>query len=154
MRSDAREDARAVSPRSWSAVAVGACYEVGVIALFAIAYRLEPSPTGIGTHTQLGLPPCLIHQVTGVPCPACGMTTAFAHAVHGNPVLALVAQPFAALIALALAVGFIVFPIAIYSGRSPKSVARAVFTERLATVYLALLVLSWVYKIASTSFLR
>ena len=25
------------------------------------------------------MPPCMLHYVTGLPCPFCGMTTAFAH---------------------------------------------------------------------------
>jgi hypothetical protein len=144
MRTVSRDDIRAAP---WSAIAVCVCFEVAVLALFAIAYRLEPSPTGLGTHTQLGLPPCLIYQLSGVPCPACGMTTAFVHAVHGQPLQALATQPFSALLAFALAVGLILLPAALASGCSPRAIGRALFTERLATIYLALLVLSWVYKV-------
>ena len=32
----------------------------------------------MGTHQQLGLPPCNFVTLTGYPCPACGMTTSFA----------------------------------------------------------------------------
>ena len=36
------------------------------------------------THRQLGLPPCTFADVTGVPCPSCGMTTSFALLVRGD----------------------------------------------------------------------
>lgn len=51
---------------------------VGLVALLAVARRLEPDPRGHGTHLQLGLSPCVFLEGTGIPCPSCGMTTAFA----------------------------------------------------------------------------
>jgi hypothetical protein len=57
---------------------------LALLAVYAVARRLEPSPTGYGTHTQLGLPPCHFAWVTGRPCPTCGMTTAFAWFVRGR----------------------------------------------------------------------
>lgn len=52
-------------------------------AVVAIARALTPDPAGIGTHLQLGLPRCGFLMLTGVPCPACGLTTAFAHMARG-----------------------------------------------------------------------
>ena len=51
---------------------------------FFVAYRLEPDPRGFGTHQRLGLPPCTIRTVFGVPCPSCGMTTSFANLAKGH----------------------------------------------------------------------
>ncbi len=51
---------------------------------FFVATRLEPDPAGFGTHRQLGLPPCTVREVFGVPCPSCGMTTSFSHFVRGQ----------------------------------------------------------------------
>jgi hypothetical protein len=48
-------------------------------AVLVIARVLEPDPSGFGTHTQLGLPACFFFQLTSLPCPACGLTTSFAH---------------------------------------------------------------------------
>jgi hypothetical protein len=56
----------------------------------ALSFVVHPSPAGWGTHALLGLPPCMFHALIGLPCPFCGMTTAFAHMAHGQ-----VAQAFA-----------------------------------------------------------
>jgi hypothetical protein len=58
------------------------------------AMMLEPDARGYGTHQQLGLPPCGFRLLTGLPCPGCGLTTAFAHAVRGDWLLAASANPF------------------------------------------------------------
>jgi hypothetical protein len=53
----------------------------GAVALSVLvtARWLEPDPTGVGTHVQLGLPPCAFLYFTKLPCPTCGLTTSFAH---------------------------------------------------------------------------
>jgi hypothetical protein len=38
----------------------------------------------MGTHQQLGLPPCTSVQWFGIRCPSCGMTTSWSHLVRGN----------------------------------------------------------------------
>lgn len=64
-----------------------------LIAGFCLAFRLEPSPRGYGTHQQLGLPPCSIQFLFGIPCPSCGMTTSFAWYIRGQWGLAWQANP-------------------------------------------------------------
>lgn len=54
------------------------------IAVTAVALWLEPSPSGYGTHTQLGLPPCPSRMLLGVRCFGCGLTTSFAWTVRGG----------------------------------------------------------------------
>ncbi len=63
-------------------------------AVVVTAATLTPSPLGHGTHTQLGLPPCGFLSFTGVPCPGCGLTTAFANMVRLDVVSAARANPF------------------------------------------------------------
>jgi hypothetical protein len=62
---------------------------VGLAGVFAVAYWLNPyeadgTARRIATHQQLGLPPCTFVDVTGIPCPACGMTTSFALFVRAD----------------------------------------------------------------------
>lgn len=65
-----------------------------------VACFLEPSPQHRGTHQQLGLPPCTFVLVFGLPCPTCGMTTAWAHLVRGEWIEALRANVGGTLLAL------------------------------------------------------
>ena len=53
-------------------------------ALLGVAVWLTPDGRGHGTHQQLGLPPCTFYVLFGRPCPACGMTTAWAWLVRGE----------------------------------------------------------------------
>lgn len=66
-------------------VLIGALFVGG----FTLACFLEPSARLLGTHEQLGLPPCTFRVVLGVPCPTCGMTTSFAYLVRGQLLSAL-----------------------------------------------------------------
>ena len=60
--------------RMW-ALATG----IVLFGLLLLARFLSPNPDGIGTHQQLGLPPCTFVGMFGVRCPTCGMTTSWAH---------------------------------------------------------------------------
>ena len=74
---------------------------VGFTALIVTALCLDPYQKGddgayvlnddgsksaktMETHRQLGLPRCNMVELTGRPCPACGMTTSFALLTHGD----------------------------------------------------------------------
>lgn len=77
---------------------------LGLLALMCIARSLEPSQAGYGTHQQLGLPPCSSVLIAGIRCPACGMTTAWSHAMRGQWVQAYQANAGGlALVMIALA---------------------------------------------------
>lgn len=55
------------------------------VGLLAVTVSLVPNVrTHMGTHQQLGLPPCGFVVMTGYPCPTCGMTTAFAAVLRGQ----------------------------------------------------------------------
>jgi hypothetical protein len=56
----------------------------GLLVVLAVAAWLTPDPSGIGTHQQLGFPPCTSVSVLGLRCPACGMTTSWALMSEGR----------------------------------------------------------------------
>jgi hypothetical protein len=55
-----------------------------LIGVLSIAAWLEPDPSGMGTHTQLGLPKCTMAAMTGMRCPGCGMTTSWSLIMDGD----------------------------------------------------------------------
>ena len=71
-----------------------------LVTLLAIACWLRPSPTGLGTHEQLGLPPCTFVVFVGKPCPSCGMTTSWAYVMRGQIWKALLANAGGTVLAL------------------------------------------------------
>ena len=79
------------------------------LAVVITATQLEPSPTGVGTHQQLGLPPCGWLEITGIPCPGCGLTTSFSNMVRLQVVGAARANPFGIMLFL---VTFFTIPVA------------------------------------------
>jgi hypothetical protein len=59
------------------------------VTVFIVAASLNPyfedgTPRTMETHRQLGLPQCTFKEVTGLPCPSCGMTTSFSLLIHGD----------------------------------------------------------------------
>jgi hypothetical protein len=68
--------------------------------LLATAIFLHPDGRNYGTHQQLGLPPCSFYCLFGVPCPTCGMTTAWAHLMHGGVLASLRTNAGGTLLAL------------------------------------------------------
>ena len=80
---------------------------LGLTALFAVAavinpYRSDGSARRMETHRQLGLPECTFKQVTGLPCPSCGMTTSFALTIRGDLSDAVRANSVGVMLALTL----------------------------------------------------
>jgi hypothetical protein len=65
-----------------------------------VAAGLDPSPAGLGTHQQLGFPPCTLRILADIRCPSCGMTTAWAHFVRGQWARSLSANPGGFLLAV------------------------------------------------------
>lgn len=73
---------------------------VGPLILLGVALTLNPSKSGLGTHQQLGLPPCSMRVLFGVRCPACGMTTSWSHFARGQWIDSVMANPGGFLLAL------------------------------------------------------
>lgn len=85
---------------------ISACVAALCLAVLIVAARISPDAAGHGTHTQLGLPPCGFAMAFNRPCPTCGMTTSFSHAVRGEFGRAFAAQPFGAMLAMSASIVF------------------------------------------------
>lgn len=122
---------------------------LGALALLVTAAVLKPSPTGSGTHTQLGLPSCTWLTTFGVPCPTCGMTTSFSYAAEGSYVDSVLAQPAGfVLVLLTSMTVWIGGHIAVLGSTIGRSMTR-LMGSWLAWVGLSLLIGAWLYKIAT-----
>lgn len=86
--------------RPWSiAVRLAAVALAGILLVpWLVVGRLQPNRGGLGTHQQLGLPPCSVSVLLGIRCPLCGGTTAWAHLVRGHGRAALAANSGAAVL--------------------------------------------------------
>ena len=84
MISDAKAANVTPGSRSWFLRLAVFALAIGPLGLLGIARTLQPSDAGLGTHQQLGLPPCSMRLMLGMRCPACGMTTSWAHFTRGS----------------------------------------------------------------------
>jgi len=112
----------------------------------ALGLALEPSETGTGTHSALGLPRCGMLALTGHPCPTCGVTTSFVLAAHGRFHDALVNQPFGLICFLLVVAGMLVTVATLTTGRSWVPMLTVYGVAVPAAVLLTLALLSWAYK--------
>lgn len=112
-----------------------------------VAAWLTPSEQGIGTHQQLGLPPCGFEVATGAPCMTCGMTTAFSHAAHGDLPASFLTQPTGAFLAVLVAAGVVVSVWALITGMALGPLFSWLMLPRHALLLVALLVAGWIYKL-------
>jgi hypothetical protein len=118
--------------------------------VLGLAAWMQPAAAGIGTHEQIGLPECGWIVTMDLPCPTCGMTTAFAHAADGNLLASVATQPFGGLLAIATAVSFIAATLTLITGTGLfTQLAGRWWTTRTPWAIAALLVLAWGWKIAT-----
>ncbi len=124
------------------------CLAIG--SLFALAGALTPAGEGLGTHESLGLPPCSVYAYTGRPCPSCGYTTAFSHLVRGHVVTAFVVQPAGALLALTLALTWVVSLAVLITGWPVYRRFAWLWHHRTLWAVAAIVLGAWIYKIIIT----
>jgi hypothetical protein len=121
----------------------------GASAPLWIGAWLRPAVEGVGTHQQLGLPACGWIVGMGLPCPSCGMTTAFSLAARGDLAGAFAAQPMGALLAVLAAMVAVVAAWTAISGCRSWEVIWSLLDRRVGWALAALLALAWVYKLAA-----
>jgi hypothetical protein len=117
--------------------------------LLGIAAVLTPSPTGLGTHRQMMLPSCGWVAVLDVPCPTCGMTTAFAHAADGHLISSFLTQPMGFALALATAMALQIGLYIACTGSALGGVFARLLTRRTGWMVGLAFLASWVYKVLS-----
>ena len=115
--------------------------------LLSIAFWLTPSSSGLGTHHDLGLPQCGWILAANVPCPTCGMTTAYAYTVRGKFISAFLAQPLGLALALATVIIGVFSIITACTGRSFALFYYRFLTLKYFILTCVLALLSWGFKI-------
>ncbi len=120
---------------------------VGCVAVLAVAAWLEPDPAGYGTHRQLGISACGMMATTGIPCPTCGMTTAFSLAIRGRWIEAVQAQAAGTLLVVAVGLAGAVSCSVLLTGKVWLVNWFRVSAVKLVLVALAILLAAWIVKI-------
>lgn len=126
---------------------VAATVLAATLGLLLVAASLDPSPAGYGTHESLGLPPCGLKSMSGLPCATCGMTTAFSHAANGQLLAAFSVQPIGTLLALFTAMTAIVAALALVFDFSLAPFGRMLGQKRTLMVLATLVIAGWIYTI-------
>lgn len=119
------------------------------LTLLIVAAWLSPDSSGMGTHTQLGHPPCTWPMLLGYPCPTCGMTTAFAHTVRGELPAAFHAQPAGLVLALGTIVAAVVSLGVLMTGRVWVVNWYRVSPSWVPLGLVLLILVGWGYKLAT-----
>jgi hypothetical protein len=82
------------------------------------------------------LPPCPFRAATGLPCPLCGATRAFALAVRGDGAWTAYNAPWVVVAALAVAAGALALAgVRLPRARAPVAVAAALLVVAVAWAY-------------------
>jgi hypothetical protein len=121
-------------------------------AVLAVAGWLRPSPSGYGTHTQLGLPPCFFLLVTHLPCPSCGLTTCFAYAVRFQFWKAFLANPFGIVVFLGTVSVIPTSILLLWRRMSFRRITENAHFTKAVYGATALYLLSWIFKLADLQF--
>ena len=120
---------------------------IAAFALLGVALYLQPISAGVGTHEQLGLPQCGWITAANLPCPTCGMTTAWSHTVRGELPSAFLAQPMGMLLAISTVLVAIGALISAATGYSFNALLYRYAPSKVIIVIVVLTLTSWGFKI-------
>ncbi len=113
-----------------------------------LARHLEPNSSGLGTHQQLGLPPCSMRLILGIRCPGCGMTTSWAHLTRGNWYESLRTSLGGFLFALfAMWIAFLALR-ALFTAQVPGERTQTMIAVTAMGIF-AVSVLQWLYRLGA-----
>lgn len=129
---------------------IGGAVALPAAGILGIAAYLEPSPAGLGTHSQLvNLPPCGWIVTMDLPCPTCGMTTAFAHAAEGQLLAAFLTQPLGGVLAVVTAMVLLVGSYVALTGTPIAGLFGRLWSPGAAWAIGGFAAAAWIYKILS-----
>jgi hypothetical protein len=138
----------------WSDRPIGAKLRISMLVgalLFAaplfVAGYLTPQSDGLGTHQQLGLPPCTIRMLWGVRCPSCGMTTSWAYFVRGQWMLGFRSNIAGVMLAMLATSAVVVFLSGSVIGKMPGHGYLLVLTCGMVLTWMVAIA-QWVWRIA------
>ena len=117
------------------------------LALIYTAWRLTPSPDGIGTHTALGYLGCSMLINTGYPCPTCGMTTSFAWFYRGNLPASFYVQPAGFVAAYLVGMLLLLSLYEAFTGRPLHRLMRFFPGKAMLIIGATVFLLGWGWKI-------
>lgn len=129
----------------WSGIALA------MLALLVTARLLTPSGSGVGTHLALGLPPCGFLLWSGLPCPGCGLTTAFAHLARGELLGSISANPLGLPLFVSVLVTLLLALVHARRGTAVGVVVERFQADRAALCLVLALLLSWSARLVSLS---
>lgn len=89
---------------------------------------------------------CLLRRFTGLPCPGCGLTRAFAHLAKGEWAAAAVDHPFAFVLAAEAALAWLAWGALLALGQPAR---MPVWFERFVLVHLAALAAFWLGRLST-----
>ncbi len=128
---------------------LGGLVAVGTAGVLSLAAYLEPAGAGLGTHEQLSLPSCGWITLMDLPCPTCGMTTAFAHAANGDVLAGIAAQPLGFLLAIATAMAFLVGTYVASTGSRMAGQLARLWVRGSGWLLIGIALAAWGYKVIS-----
>lgn len=126
---------------------IAACVSLACLAVLVTAVIVRPNPTGMSTHTSLGLSRCSMLERSDLPCPSCGMTTSFAHFVRGNLAASLWVQPMGTFLAVCAGLTFWAALYLAITGKPVHRLMRILPGSYYVAIPMAIGIAAWGWKI-------
>ncbi len=120
---------------------------LALFGLLAVGTWLSPSPEGMGTHQQLGLPPCTMLFLFGIRCPGCGMTTSWAYMLEGQLVKSFQTNSAGALLCLLALWAAPITAWLAYRGKPTRTGWFSRYSAYGLLIALSVAVVDWIYRL-------